>query len=132
MLSTSAVRSFNACKRKYFYAYELKRRPKKTTNALALGTLVHHALEAWWRWWQVNDQRELGGAIWVIEHKTTSRATIVQNFLILTVSVKKTGRDVVCKSEFGICCCSADTDVSPTRLQCQVLYGGSKVNRLKL
>lgn len=35
--------------------YELLYRPRRTPNALRIGTLVHRALEAWWRWWQTRN-----------------------------------------------------------------------------
>ena len=35
--------------RKWKYAYKMLRRPIQTAYALRFGTLIHHALEAWWR-----------------------------------------------------------------------------------
>lgn len=48
ILSTSSARSFAACQRKFFYAYELRRRSITDAIALRFGTVFHIALEAWW------------------------------------------------------------------------------------
>ena len=47
LLSASAVDVWGACHRKYFYAYELRRRPREKTDALTFGTMFHEALETW-------------------------------------------------------------------------------------
>jgi hypothetical protein len=48
VLSTSAVRSLNNCARAYYYRYEVRRRMLRMSPALAIGSLVHLGLEAWW------------------------------------------------------------------------------------
>ena len=48
LLTNSIRRKFGACPRAYQHAYVLLRRPAKDHEALAFGTLVHKALEAWW------------------------------------------------------------------------------------
>jgi PD-(D/E)XK nuclease superfamily len=47
LLTTSSSRTFNACHRRYFFAYELQMRPRSTVGARRFGTLIHVALEAW-------------------------------------------------------------------------------------
>jgi hypothetical protein len=46
--TNSEIRTFRACPRRHRYAYILRRRPRKTSEALAFGTLWHHGQEAWW------------------------------------------------------------------------------------
>lgn len=49
LITTSSMKSYRSCPRKYFYAYELRRRPVETSDALRFGTLIHRGLEAWWK-----------------------------------------------------------------------------------
>lgn len=49
VLSTSSARAFRSCPRKYFYAYQLRRRPVTAALSLRFGTLFHIGLEEWWR-----------------------------------------------------------------------------------
>lgn len=49
IVSTSSMKSFRSCQRKYFYGYELGRRSISESDALRFGTLVHKALEVWWQ-----------------------------------------------------------------------------------
>lgn len=48
VLSTSSGRAFGSCPRKYFYAYEMRRRAISATRALRFGTIFHIGLEVWW------------------------------------------------------------------------------------
>lgn len=48
LLTNSIRRKFGSCPRAYQFAYSMLRRPAKDTEALAFGTLIHKALEAWW------------------------------------------------------------------------------------
>jgi hypothetical protein len=48
VLSSSSAKTFRLCARKYYYAYELRRRPISDGEALRFGTLVHVGLEVWW------------------------------------------------------------------------------------
>lgn len=48
VLSASSMRTYRACPRKYFYAYEKRRRAIADADALRFGTLVHRGLEVWW------------------------------------------------------------------------------------
>ena len=48
LLTNSARRKFGTCPRAFYFAYKLKRRPKKDQEALYFGTVVHKVLEAWW------------------------------------------------------------------------------------
>jgi hypothetical protein len=49
LLTNSRRTSYNDCPRKHFFAYELSRRPAVTSDALRFGSLMHNALELWWR-----------------------------------------------------------------------------------
>jgi len=49
LLTNSRRTSFADCNRKHYYAYELGRRPIKTSDALRFGSLIHSALEVWWK-----------------------------------------------------------------------------------
>lgn len=51
ILTNSRVRCFQTCRRKHFYRYELgiERRDDDEAHALRFGSLMHLALEAWWR-----------------------------------------------------------------------------------
>jgi hypothetical protein len=51
LLTTSRARSFRACARLHHYAYNLGFRTLRAAEALRFGTLMHLALEAWWRAW---------------------------------------------------------------------------------
>lgn len=48
ILTSSRVKSFRACPRKHHFEYVLGVRPVQTSHALAFGTLLHTALEAYW------------------------------------------------------------------------------------
>ena len=48
ILSASSMRTYRACPRRYYYAYELKRRALADHDALRFGTLMHRGLEVWW------------------------------------------------------------------------------------
>jgi len=47
MLTTSSARTYRACPRRYYYSYELGAKARRRGGALAFGTLIHKALEAW-------------------------------------------------------------------------------------
>lgn len=47
LLTSSSARTFRACARRYYYAYEQNVRPRVKAGALAFGTLIHKGLEAW-------------------------------------------------------------------------------------
>ena len=47
VLSQSAMRTYRACPRRYFYAHELRRRPHAQANALVSGRRIHKALEVY-------------------------------------------------------------------------------------
>ncbi len=49
VLTNSEIRTFRRCQREWFFAYSLKRRPRRDAEPLRFGTLLHKALEAWWR-----------------------------------------------------------------------------------
>jgi hypothetical protein len=49
LVTTSSLKSFRSCPRRYFHAYVQRRREIETADALRFGTLIHAGLEAWWR-----------------------------------------------------------------------------------
>jgi hypothetical protein len=49
LLTSSSVKAFRACARRYYFGYELRRRSIVTTEALKFGTLFHLGLESWWK-----------------------------------------------------------------------------------
>ncbi|ANS03326.1 hypothetical protein [uncultured Mediterranean phage uvDeep-CGR2-KM19-C37] len=51
VLTHSRIRCFQTCRRKHYYEYELgvERRMETDTEALYFGSLMHLALNAWWR-----------------------------------------------------------------------------------
>jgi hypothetical protein len=49
LLTTSAASVWRRCPREYLYSYVLWRRLIATSEALRIGTLIHAALEAWWK-----------------------------------------------------------------------------------
>jgi PD-(D/E)XK nuclease superfamily len=49
LLTASSARTFRACARRYFFSYELRRRPRSIDGARRFGTLIHVGLEAWLR-----------------------------------------------------------------------------------
>jgi hypothetical protein len=48
-VTTSSLRTFRACARRYYYRYELGYRPLIVSDALRFGTLFHKGLEVWWQ-----------------------------------------------------------------------------------
>lgn len=48
LLTSSRMRAFRTCKRLHYYKYELKRRPRRESAALSLGSIVHAGLEQWY------------------------------------------------------------------------------------
>lgn len=50
-LTNSRLGCFQSCRRKHYYRYEQRLRPVRLeeSEALYFGTLMHRALEAWWR-----------------------------------------------------------------------------------
>lgn len=48
VLTNSEVKCYRSCPRKHWYRYVRLRRPIERAHALAFGSLVHTALEAWW------------------------------------------------------------------------------------
>jgi hypothetical protein len=56
LLTTSRLRLHRACPRQHWYRYEMGRVPvAPESHALAFGTAIHAALEAWWKTWQTLD-----------------------------------------------------------------------------
>jgi ATP-dependent helicase/DNAse subunit B len=49
-LSNSRIRSFQTCRRKHYYEYELgiERQDDEERECLVFGTLLHSALNQWW------------------------------------------------------------------------------------
>jgi len=45
----SAIRSFLNCKRKFYYQYIMRLRPKETPTYFTVGSAIHEALECWYR-----------------------------------------------------------------------------------
>lgn len=50
IMTNSRQTAFRACRRLHHYRYELLRRPIVVARPLAVGSLVHVGLEAWWSW----------------------------------------------------------------------------------
>lgn len=57
LLTNSRVKTFQTCRRKHFYKYELgvRRKGGEEKEALVFGSLVHVALEAWWGHFRKDD-----------------------------------------------------------------------------
>lgn len=49
LITTSRLRSFNACRRMHRYQYELGYRPLIDRASAEFGTIMHAGLEAWWK-----------------------------------------------------------------------------------
>lgn len=49
LLTNSRAGAFRACSRLHHYRYELGMRPVEEAESLRFGTLIHKALEAWWK-----------------------------------------------------------------------------------
>lgn len=49
IVSSSSLKTYRSCPRKYYYAYELRRRSLVESAALRFGTLLHLGLEVWWK-----------------------------------------------------------------------------------
>jgi hypothetical protein len=52
LLTISRSKAYHRCGRACYYRYECGIVPVRDPDALRVGTLVHHGLEAWWSWWQ--------------------------------------------------------------------------------
>lgn len=64
-LSASRLRAFRACPRLHHLSYVQGYRPVRDADALRFGTLVHRALEAWWR---APDRERLTQALAALTH----------------------------------------------------------------
>jgi hypothetical protein len=51
LITTSRMKSFNACRRLHHYAYVLGYRPLVDREAAEFGSIFHKGLEAWWLAW---------------------------------------------------------------------------------
>jgi len=49
LLTSSALKTYRECPKKYELMYDQRWRPVRTSAALRFGTLTHKALEAWWK-----------------------------------------------------------------------------------
>lgn len=51
LLTNSRIRTFQTCRRKHYYEYDLaiERQDEEEREALFFGTLIHVGLEAWWK-----------------------------------------------------------------------------------
>lgn len=49
VITNSEIKTFRRCERLHFYTYVLGYRPRSRAAELRFGTLVHAALEAWWK-----------------------------------------------------------------------------------
>jgi hypothetical protein len=49
LLTSSALKTYRECPKKYELMYDQRWRPVRTSGALRFGTLTHKALEAWWK-----------------------------------------------------------------------------------
>lgn len=49
LVTSSSTKTYRQCQRKYYFAYELGRRSIFESAALRFGTLMHLALEVWWK-----------------------------------------------------------------------------------
>jgi hypothetical protein len=67
-LTNSSIRCFQTCRRKFHYRYNLglQRRDDEQAEALRFGSLVHVALEAWWKFF-LEKNNVNGSGIAVIE-----------------------------------------------------------------
>jgi len=50
VLTNSRIKTFQTCRRKHFYRYEMgiERHDEETKDALFFGSMLHSALESWW------------------------------------------------------------------------------------
>ena len=61
-LTPSRVRTFQTCKQKHRFTYELGiERQEEDKESLYAGTLLHHALEAWWKTFLPQEQDHVNG-----------------------------------------------------------------------
>lgn len=49
LVTVSSMRSYRSCARRYYFAYELRRRSVADADALRFGTVFHAGLEVWWQ-----------------------------------------------------------------------------------
>lgn len=63
LLTKSRMGAARACRRLHFLAYELGFRPVHEEEVLFFGTIMHKALEPWWKGWQLDDDTRLGVAL---------------------------------------------------------------------
>lgn len=69
VLTNSSISCFRRCPREYFFAYVLRRRPRRAADALRFGTFFHIGLNRWW-----NSQREgLSGEARLLEALSAMR-----------------------------------------------------------
>src|SRR5262245_7538076 len=68
LVSASEMRVFQRCEREHANLYTLGIKPVERAHALRFGSLVHAALESWWRWRSDSDVGRLDTALTKIAH----------------------------------------------------------------
>lgn len=65
VLSNSRLKTFQSCRRKHFYHYELgiRRVDDEDREALVLGSLLHKGLEFWWNFYRKDDHDSCSKAV---------------------------------------------------------------------
>ena len=78
ILTNSQLRSYRRCPRLHHYSYNLGVRAKASPEALSFGTLIHAALEAWWK---ADSEHKLNAALTPLEAEpdpfTRARARVM-------------------------------------------------------
>lgn len=67
LLTASRLRTARACRRLHFYRYGLGIRSAVDQVNLRFGTLMHRALELWWKGWQLPEEQRLTVALAAIK-----------------------------------------------------------------
>jgi hypothetical protein len=64
LLTNSRIRTFQTCRRKHYYEYDLaiERQDEEEREALFFGSLIHVGLEAWWRTFLVEKNDDDSGS----------------------------------------------------------------------
>ena len=77
VITNSELRTFRRCAREHHLRYRLRRRPIRDADTLRFGTLLHAALEAWWRAPAFPESRLVAGIKAIEDH---ARATDVDPY----------------------------------------------------
>jgi hypothetical protein len=85
IITSSRLRAFHACQRLHHIRYHQGFAPLEERDTAAFGTLIHHALEAWWLAWKEGGRPEGAMMLALSEHgRGVDMATMAKAELLMS------------------------------------------------